>query len=356
MKSKVYFIQMQDGPSVEKQAEAMSKIYDFAGTEQIIKENDFVAIKVHVGEKGNTTHVKPDLIKVLADKVKNKKGYPFLTETSTLYKGDRENAVKHILHAHSHGSSIENTGAPFIMADGLLGNTEGSVSINGELHKTVDVAREILSADVILNVSHVTGHMITGIGACIKNLGMGLASRKGKRSQHSAMKPSIKKECVFCKKCIQWCPEEAIIEKDGKAFIIQAKCVGCGECLTVCRYDAVNFDWQAEAGFTQKSMAEHALGVVKDKKCFHFNVMIDMTQDCDCWGKVQKKIIPDLGILASCDPVALDMATLELTGKIHGKTLAELSYGNQNALIQINHSVKIGMGSKEYELVTMTQK
>ncbi|HEY3423624.1 MAG TPA: DUF362 domain-containing protein, partial [Negativicutes bacterium] len=191
MKSKVYFHRLADGVTAAKQAQAMSKLYDAAGAAAVFVSKDFVAIKMHVGEGANTTRIKPELIRELVEKVQNKGGVPFLTETSTLYKGERHNAVKHLMQAHHQGFGIENVGAPFIMADGLLGNTEYEVDIPGELHHTVNIAREIASADALLVVSHATGCISTGLAACIKNLGMGLASRKGKRRQHSALIPEV---------------------------------------------------------------------------------------------------------------------------------------------------------------------
>jgi uncharacterized Fe-S center protein len=356
MSATVYFLPLRDGVTPGDQAVAMRRILAESGALNAVAENDFVAIKLHVGEKKNTTHVKPELVKEIVEKVKGKGALPFLTETSTLYKGERENAVKHILHAHNHGFGIEQTGAPFIMADGLMGNSEHEVVIDGILHKSVKVAREIVNADALLVISHPTGHIAAGLGACIKNLGMGLASRMGKMRQHSAMLPEIDgTACKYCRKCLQWCPQQAILEKDGKAYIVGEKCIGCGECLAVCRFDAVKYDWQAESGFMQKSMAEHAYGVVKDKKekCFYFNIMIDMTKDCDCFSVAQEKMIPDIGILASQDPVAIDAATLELTAKAHGKTLAEMAYGHHDAMIQIEHAAKVGMGSLVYELIEL---
>lgn len=356
MPSQVYLIPVADGLTPALQAEAMKKAYEACNADSVIGKNDFVAIKLHVGEKKNTTHVKPELIRTLVDKVNELGGLPFLTETSTLYKGQRENAVKHLLHAHRHGFGIDAVGAPFIMSDGLAGNTEYEVTVNGELHQTVKIAREVASADVLLVVSHPTGHVAAGLGACIKNLGMGLASRMGKMRQHSAMLPEVLSDsCKYCQKCLQWCPQEAIVEKDGKAFIMTEKCIGCGECLAVCRFDAVKYDWGAESGFMQRSMAEHAYGVVKQKleqgKALFFNVMIDMTKDCDCFSVKQQKCIPDIGILVSTDPVAIDMATLDLTAKAHGKSLAEMSYAHHDAMIQIEHAAKVGMGSLDYELI-----
>ncbi|MCX7780639.1 MAG: DUF362 domain-containing protein [Negativicutes bacterium] len=356
MPATVYFMPVKDGLSPAEQAAALDKLFLACGAAKIVDKKDFVAIKLHVGEKKNTTHVKPELIKVIVDHVKAAGGQPFLTETSTLYKGERENAVKHLLHAHKHGFTIEKTGAPFIMADGLVGSTETEVAVAGELHDRVKVAGEILHADAMFVVSHPTGHVAAGFGACIKNLGMGLASRMGKMRQHSAMLPEVLADkCRFCQKCLKWCPKDAIIEKDGRAYIMTDKCIGCGECLAMCRFDAVKYDWDAESGYMQKSMAEYALGVIQDKrdKCVFFNVMVDMTKDCDCYSVSQHKIIPDIGILASTDPVAVDKATLDLTAKAHGKTLAEMSYSKLNGMIQVEHAAKVGMGSLEYELVTV---
>ena len=356
MKAKVYLIPVADGANLAEQAAAMAKAYEVIGADQVITKQDFVAIKIHVGEKKNTTHVKPELVKELVARVQAKGGQAFLTETSTLYKGERENGVKHILHAHRHGFSIEKTGAPFIMADGLAGNTEYEVAVDGELHQNVKIAREIVAADAMLVVSHPTGHPAAGLGACIKNLGMGLASRMGKMRQHSAMLPEVNEEtCQYCQKCIKWCPQDAIVEQNGKAYIITDKCIGCGECLAVCRFDAVKYDWNAESGFMQRSMAEHAYGIIKEKqgKAVYFNVMIDMTKDCDCFSVKQEKCIPDIGILVSTDPVAIDKATLDLTAQAHGKTLAEISYAHHDAMIQIKHGAKIGMGVLDYELITV---
>jgi uncharacterized Fe-S center protein len=357
MASRVYFIATPDGADVGKQAAAMKKIYKASGAADIIHKEDFVAIKIHVGEKHNTTHVKPELIKELVTKIKGKGGLPFLTETATLYKGERDNAIKHLLHAHNHGFSIERVGAPFIMADGLAGNTEHEVQIDAEMHDSVKVAREVLVADALIAVSHPTGHPGSGLGGCIKNLGMGLASRMGKMRQHSAIMPEVKPNtCTFCKKCIQWCPEDAIVERDEKAFIIREKCIGCGECIAVCRFGAVSFNFASESEYLQKSMAEHAYGVVKDKpgKCFYFNVLIDMTTGCDCYSTNQKKCTPDVGILASNDPVAIDKATLDLTEKFNQKSLATIAFPHLDPLIQLQHAEKTGMGSLSYELVEVT--
>lgn len=357
MSSKVYFIPLPDGCSVDEQVQAMSRICEAANLSAVIDEKEMVAVKLSVGEKNNITHIKPPLVRVVVEQIKRKGAYPFLAETSTLYKGERENAVKHMLHAEAHGFGIREVGAPFIMVDGLLGNSEIDVEISGELHDKVKIAREAVMCDAIIGLSHPTGHGSTGLGACLKNLGMGLASRMGKMRQHSALKPAVLPDkCRFCGKCIQWCPEGVITEKDGKAFINDERCIGCGECLAVCNFGSVKFDWDANPTYLQQSMAEHAYGSVKSKlenKVLFINVLVDMTKDCDCASKRQEKLIPDVGILASSDPVAVDMATLDLTAKANGKHLTALAYPEHDPMVQLRHAAKAGMGSLEYELVTL---
>ncbi len=354
MEAKVFFVELEDGASPKLQAKAMGRLYEAAGVSSHISRRDLVAIKLHVGEKGNTTHVRPELVKELVRRVKGSRAFPFLTETSTLYTGQRENAVKHILLAHGHGFSIGRTGAPFIMADGLVGTAEAQVEVQGELHQSVRVAREVLAADALLAVSHATGHMGTGFAGTIKNLGMGLASRMGKMRQHSSIRPEvIAPKCKFCKKCHRWCPQKAIGEREGASYIVREECIGCGECLAVCRFDAIRYDWGIGSRGVQKAMAEHACGVVKDKpgKCFYFNVLLDMTKDCDCLGTPQQKILPDMGILGSEDPVAVDLAALDLTRERGGEDLSRLSYPGLDPMIQILHAEKLGMGTTRYTLV-----
>lgn len=354
MPSDVYILRLPDGAPPLMQAKAMERLYDVCGLDRMINPNHFVAIKLHVGEIKNTTHIVPEVAQALIQKAWSKEAFPFCTETSTLYKCERENAVKHILHAVRHGFSIEKIGAPFIMADGLTGDAEIEIAIDGELNKSVMVAREARMADCLFIVSHPTGHIVTGFGGAIKNLGMGLTSRKGKLRQHSTMKPEIDRgKCVMCGKCIRWCPVKAITSIDNKAKIDPDICIGCGECLAVCQFHAVRFNWGTDSVNLQKQIAEHALGVVKDKTedFFYFNVAINMTTECDCMNMAQKKAIPDMGILASRDPVAIDTATMDLTGKNRDMDLGEMALGPGAGRIQLEHGEKIGLGTREYRLI-----
>ena len=354
--SKVYFTPLTMNSSLSERQESLSKILASFDFSNIIKFKDKVAVKTHVGDVNNTTHIAPEMIRIAVDKIKELKAKPFLTETSTLYAGPRSDAIGHINLAYEHGFTPKVTGAPFIMADGLFGNAEIEVEIPGILFNKVNIARDIVLADSMIMFSHPTGHILTGIGAAIKNLGMGLSSRKGKLQQHSSIKPYVNKsECTFCGECLKWCPVNAIIEIDSKAFIQNEICIGCGECLSICNFNAIKFNWGVQSDDIQCRIAEYALGVMQSKKgrSLFINVLTDMTKECDCMSIKQTPIIGDIGILASTDPVAIDQATLDLTKQENSRTISEISYPALDANTQLEHAEKIGLGNREYNLIQL---
>jgi uncharacterized Fe-S center protein len=355
-KATVHFVPVGKASGADERGAALERLLASVRECAVFAAGERVAVKIHVGERLNVTHVKPDLVRRVVAWVKRSGARPFLTETSTLYKGERSDGIAHLEHAFRHGFTYENTGAPFLMADGLLGNSEIEVAIPGRLSASVHIAREAVLADGIVAVSHPTGHLGMGFGAAIKNLGMGLASRIGKLRQHSAVNPKVNAgACTLCRSCLRWCPEDAIVERDGKAFIIEENCTGCGECLAVCKFDAVEYDWGAESAELQKSAAEHAYGAVigKPGKCVYVNALIDMTGDCDCMALKQKPLIPDLGFCLSLDPVAVDQATLDLTARANRTDLGRKSFPRLDPTVQLAHAEAIGLGSREYELKSL---
>jgi uncharacterized Fe-S center protein len=337
----------------EERSKATKRLLDAGGLDSRVRERDRVAVKVHVGELHNDSHVAPEICAVITERIRALGGLPFLTETSTLYRGQRSNAVDHLRHAFAHGFTFEKVGAPFIMADGLTGSSEIEVPIPGVLFRAVKIAREVVLAESLIAVSHATGHMASGLGACIKNLGMGLASRMGKLRQHSSVSPTIDAAaCTFCELCIKWCPADAIVEQEGKAFILKDRCIGCGQCFTVCNFEAVRHNWGVASADLQKRMAEHALGAVtgKEQRVYFLNYLTDMTADCDCLSRRQTPVLPDVGILASEDPVALDQATLDITKEKCGRDLSRASYPKIDPAVQLEHGERIGLGSRKYRL------
>ena len=355
MGSKVYIIKasVDDGPKVI--SEKARKLFKAGSFADCFNENDFTAVKVHVGEDGNNTYVKAPYIKGLVDELIELNTKPFVTDTTTLYVGRRHNAIDHTILATEHGFSLDGLGIPFIVPDGLFGTAETVVKVNGQINKEVFIAYDIIRSQSILSVAHVTGHVAAGLGATLKTLGMGCASKKGKMKQHAALKLNISDDCTRCGVCYDHCPADAITLDDVKAHIDQDKCIGCAECMAVCRFGAVVCNWGQETEVLQKSIAEHALGTLKgkEKKATFFNFLLSITKDCDCFGTPNMhKIVEDIGIIASTDPVAVDKAALELVENKSEKKLAEL-LGNVklDTSCQITHGESIGLGSSNYELI-----
>lgn len=354
MKPKVYFIPASASESLDTIHKKLLVLYEQANFSVCFEPKDLVAIKIHFGEDGNTTHVSANYLKSIINQLKTQKAKPFFTDTCVLYRGNRSDAINHLILAESHGFSQNEIGIPVIIADGLRGSNEIEVKIPGKLFNKVSIAADAMTANAMLVVTHVTGHMASGIGGAIKNLGMGLASRKGKLRQHSSMKPRIEvAKCTGCGQCIIWCPENAISMNGNVAVINEKICIGCGECLTVCHFDAVKYNWKTSNVDLQKKMAEHALGAViqkKDKVCC-LSFLVNITKDCDCLNQPQKSIMRDIGILASKDPVAIDKASLDLVEQFSGKSLVSQCYPSMDPTVQLVHGEKIGLGMMDYELV-----
>ncbi|MBN1796015.1 MAG: DUF362 domain-containing protein [Sedimentisphaerales bacterium] len=357
MKSKVYFIEASLSEGIEVVSQKAVRLFRAGKFGRRFKKNDFTAVKVHVGEKGNTTYIKPGCLKGLIDELLSLKAKPFLTDTSTLYVKSRHNAIDHAMLADEHGFNIETLGIPFIVSDGLFGTSEAAVRIDCPLNKEVSIADNIVRCQSILCLSHFKGHIATCTAATLKNLGMGCSSRKGKMRQHSALKPSVNKKCTLCGQCEKYCPADAITLGNVQAHIDADKCIGCAECVAVCRFDAVEYDWGCANEMLGKSIAEHALGAVKGKedRCVYFNFILSIATECDCFDTPDLRIIvPDIGIAASADPVAIDKASLDLVEQKGGKSMSELIKRKElDPYPQMEHAQKIGMGTMEYDLVRL---
>ncbi len=353
MKEKIFYIKMNEN---EDDNSICQKLTDTIKTNNLfsfIAPKDMVAVKTHFGEEGTKGYVRPPIIKALGQLVKNHEALPFITETSTLYRGRRTNAVEHIQHAYNQGFTYEATEMPVIIADGLVGDDEVEVDIPGSHYKKVGIAGLMAKCQAMVMVSHFTGHMLTGFGAALKNMGMGCSSRKGKLIQHSTAKPSIKLSlCTGCGECFRWCPHDAIAMVDEKARIKNRACVGCGECLAVCRFDAVGYNWGETYENIQEKVVEHAMGVAKLKegKAIYINFLNRITKDCDCMHNTHQLIAPDIGVLIGFDPVAIDAASLDLVEQKTGQELSKLAFNIPHRL-QIEHAKKLNFGNPEYELI-----
>lgn len=324
------------------------------GLPKMSRKGDLIGIKVHVGEGEKSSYLGPELAAGAARGITALGGKPFFTDTCVLYRSPRADAVSHTRLAAEHGYSLESAGAPFLVADGLTGAFQEEVAIPVDGGKRLMVAGLARRARGFVVLAHPTGHLITGLGCVIKMLGMGLASRKGKLAMHSVAKPFIRrKACIGCGECALWCPVDAITLEKGKAQIDSSRCVGCGECLAMCRSAAVGFDWKVSSESLQRRIAEHALAVVhrREDRFIHVAIGLRITKDCDCMQDPGPVLFPDIGLLGSADPVAVDQAILDLIEEKSGKRLAEWSYPKIDPTIQLAHGEAIGLGSRTYRLI-----
>lgn len=353
--AEVYFTEMYGNSDHDNMPAKVRKLYDLLKFNDKIEDNSQVAIKLHFGEKGNTTYMHPVAVRQIVDKVKEKGARPFLTDTNTLYSGSRTNSVDHLTTAIENGFAYAVTGAPIIIADGLYSQNWVDVPIHKKHFDSVKIGGEIFHSDAMFVLSHFKGHSSAGFGGAIKNMAMGCAAAAGKQMQHSDIKPEIDRDiCIGCGRCVRHCPVEAIHLENRKAVIDYDICYGCGECVTVCPVRpnrAVSIQWESSPEVFMEKMAEHAYGAIKNKldKVGFITFVRDITPLCDCCGWSGKPIAPDVGILASTDPVALDQACYDLVCKQTGYDPFKKEHELDGRTV-MKHGEEIGMGSREYEL------
>lgn len=363
-KSIVYFADMRTDTRrnlLDKIDELLSKV----AIGDHFTKGQLIAVKLHFGEKGNLSYLSPVMVRRVVERIKDTGATPFLTDTNTLYTGTRSNAASHLKTAIENGFDYSVTGAPIVIADGLRGEGGEEVEVDGKILKGVHIAQEIISANGIVVLTHFKGHEMSGFGGTLKNIGMGCASREGKLAQHSSCAPTINGEkCHACGDCVLHCPVDAI-DISSVAVINEATCIGCGHCISVCPEGAVDIVWNETTGALQQKMTEHVAGALKGKedKALFMNFIMQVSPFCDCYGNNDAPIVPDIGILASTDPVALDKASADMVNKARGFAETALTSGFEPGgdkfrgvhpkvdwTIQLKSAEALGLGSIDYTL------
>ena len=371
-RSKVYFTDMRtaigDGlPS------KLKRLIKAAGIGNIDMDGKFVAVKMHFGELGNISFLRPNYAKAVVDVIKELGGKPFLTDCNTMYPGSRKNALEHLECAWENGFSPLSTGCPILIGDGLKGTDDVLVPVKGgEYVKEAKIGRAIMDADVFISLSHFKGHEMTGFGGAVKNIGMGCGSRAGKTEQHSDGKPVIYEEkCRGCKRCARECANNGLIfnAETKKMTVNYDGCVGCGRCLGACAFDAIDFACDTAAVDLNRKMAEYAKAVVDGRPCFHVSLVIEISPNCDCHSENDSPILPNVGMFASFDPIALDRACVDaclkqtplpntqLTDNMSKPDFCDKHDHFTNSTPESNwqtcleHGEKIGLGTNSYELI-----
>ncbi len=375
--SKVYFTNMRTEPFGDNLLQKLDKLMLRAGIEQIDFEHKYTAIKMHFGEPGNLSFLRPNFAKAVVDRVAAQGGRPFLTDCNTLYVGRRGNALDHLGAAQENGFSPLTTGCQLLIADGLKGTDDVEIPFEGgEYFKSALIGKAIMDADILLSLTHFKGHEQTGFGGVIKNIGMGSGSRAGKMQMHNDGKPKVSKtRCRACGQCFQACAHGAISwgaaqtdEGEKKvAAIDHERCVGCGRCIGACNFHAIYNATDSTNHALNCKMAEYTKAAINGRPHFHVSVAMQISPYCDCHAENDAAIVPDIGIFASFDPVALDAACIDAVNAappIPGSALSERphAYGGDHFAdlhpttdwrSQLSHAEKIGLGTAQYELVTM---
>ena len=372
--SKVYFTDFRCRPD-EGPADKLKRLIKTAGIDQIDMNGKFVAIKMHFGELGNMSFLRPNYAKAVADTVKSLGGKPFLTDCNTLYPGSRKNALEHLYCAWENGFTPLSAGCPVIIGDGLKGTDDIAVPVEGgEYVKEAKIGHAVMDADIFISLTHFKGHEMTGFGGTIKNIGMGCGSRAGKKDQHCNGKPIIDPEkCRGCKRCLKECANDGLHfdEATGKMTLNADNCVGCGRCIGACNFDAIDFAQDAAVKELNCRMAEYTKAVVDGRPNFHISVVCDISPTCDCHSGNDVPILPDIGIFASFDPLALDQACVDACLRQDPMPNTQLTeemakegfcdhhdhFDNANPNTEyktcLAHGEKIGLGSRSYEIVTV---
>ena len=354
-KSIVYFTNVKKD-SNKSLIDRLATMIDRSKLFKNIKRDDRVAIKTHFGERGGHAYIRTPFIGKIVSKIKEYGGIPFVTDTNTLYSGKRHNAIDHLKTAAINGFTLGTVGAPIIIADGLIGKDQQTIKIKGNHFKEIYIASAIFHSDFIITATHFTGHPIGSFGGSIKNLAMGGASVKGKFFQHSEFLPKVKEDlCKLCGTCIENCEYGAIKKGNNSIYFIAENCVGCGECISVCKYGAISPKYPNEAKKLQEKMVEYIMGIKNQQKgkIVYINFLIDISPGCDCCNFSNAPIVPDLGILLSDDPIAIDKASVDMINGLNGIDKFKEIYKDIDWKWQLDYGLKMGIGNEKYDFINL---
>jgi hypothetical protein len=294
-----------------------------------------IAIKIHFGEPGNERAFKPDQVKPIIDLIKELGVEYFLYDSSVAYPSPRGEPEKHKQIALEKGWDKL----------GEIRTDDDFTTIKGK-NMNYEVCKPLIEADAVLVISHFKGHICSGFGGAVKNLGMGALTKKTKTDIHEGAKPEIVKECSKCKACELACPINGIEVKEKPEF---KTCYGCSNCIYACPYNVL----KPKINFFDILLAEGAsIAQSQFKKVFYINFLINISKECDCEANPKGKIAEDEGYLLGKNPVAIDKAAYDLVTKKAGEDIF-LKHNKKSGLEHLKAAEEFNMGSQEYELIKL---
>ena len=372
-KAKVYFTDFRTKANGDGLPTKLKKLIKKAGLADLDLDGKFVAIKMHFGEMGNISYLRPNYARAVVDVIKDLGGKPFLTDCNTLYPGSRKNALEHLYCAWENGFTPLTVGCQILIGDGLKCTDEVEIPVAvGEYVEKAKIGPAVMDADVFISLNHFKGHENAGFGGAIKNIGMGCGSRAGKCEQHISGQPTINEDlCRGCKKCMALCANDGLIfdETTKKMSVDKDHCLGCGRCIGACNFDAISFEDFHAPRLLNCKMAEYAKAVLDGRPHFHISLVVDVSPNCDCHCENDAPILPNIGMFVSKDPLALDQACVDacmaatpmpgsqLYDRMQRPDFHDHHDHFKNSTPQsewkscLEHAEKIGLGTREYDLI-----
>jgi len=334
---KIYFIKDAFLPKLE---ETLNEVLPATR----IVEGAKVAIKMHMGELGNLYYVRPPIVGKVVEVLRKGGLEPFVFDTPTLYRGARHTPAAYLETARKNGFTEETIGCPIVISDdSQVVDTPYSI---GE----VAIPRVLTDADAMVVISHFKGHCDAGFGGAIKNLGMGCVSRETKRKMHTTLsQPVVSDSCTLCGACVENCANQALSLGEDRVVLDSGACYGCGACEEVCPEGAI----RPRVNNLRVLLAEAASAVLGcfDRGCLLFvNVLFDVTEFCDCMRSPMAKVVDDIGILVSRDPLAIDRCSLDMVNERAGRDVFRELH-RLDPEVQLRRASELGLGSVEYRIV-----
>ncbi len=392
MASKVYYMSDRASHGGESTPFKAVKLLRDAGIKDLFKPGDTVGIKVHTGSYGNSANLRPHWIVSIVEEVKRLGGKPVIVETNfnlNGFGGDRQDTEQHRKVINRHGYNEQTMGCPIYLADSPLETHDVKCEIpHGVYLNHTFTPERMLKLDAVIVVSHFKGHLQGTFGGAIKNVGIGMASCRGKGAAHFVNHPEfglkngkVNQEAAqqmmqmpspnFLDGLINNCAFDAYEIVDGKFVFHSERCRNCSACYYPALFSGVMQYSSALMTTTPTAIADSCAGIMQKigpEKFLFLNYAYDITPGCDCNNFHDSNIIPNLGVFASKDPVALDMACLEAAEAAtvmpgSAADTPELSPANSDRFThassmahvsqwaQINSAIYNGIGTSEYVLV-----
>jgi hypothetical protein len=298
-----------------------------------------IIVKIHFGEPGNNYAFKPSDIEPIIKALKFLGLSPVLIDTPVAYNSIR-NTVK------GYEQAVKERGYG-VLTDFLISDKYQEIKTKDFIAK---VCEELIRAKNVLVISHIKGHACAGFGGAIKNLGMGGVSKETKALEHGLAKPQKVSSCQGCGLCTQICPAQALKMVDNQVEIDLNSCWGCSICQIHCPAKCL----KPQKALFDDLLAQGAAAVINNlpKNTFYINIIKNITKLCDCEKNPGKIISPDIGILFSDNPVAIDKASIDLVNQINGyEIFRETSH--KDPLLHVKFTQEYIKKKWDYEIISV---